>query len=69
VSGLSMVGYTICVPLDYGDPGGPSIQVFFRVVNDVGRVHEKLSYLLYLQGKPGSQGWKYSTYSDKVTAA
>ena len=51
-SGLSMVGHTIRVPLDYSSPSGPTIEVFFRVVNDIGRTHEKLSYLLYLQGAP-----------------
>jgi hypothetical protein len=47
-----MTGHTIRVPLNYSiePPDGQTIDVFFRVVNDVGRLTEKLPYLLYLQG-------------------
>lgn len=51
-SGLIMKAHTLKVPLDYSKPDGATIDVFFRIVNDIQRAgKEKQPWLLYLQGK------------------
>ena len=48
-----MTPYTVKVPLNYDEPEGPHIEIFFRVVNDIQRAgSEKQPWLLYLQGEP-----------------
>ncbi|MFF5898738.1 alpha/beta fold hydrolase [Streptomyces argenteolus] len=53
--GLVCTDHTIDVPLDHGDPGGPSLSLFAREVVAEGREHEKLPRLLWLQGGPGGR--------------
>lgn len=64
------------LPLDHHDPTGPRIDVFAREVVDPARAHEKLPWLLYLQGGPGgksprpisgSPGWlRHATRTHRV---
>ena len=50
-----MTPFTLTLPLNYAEPEGRTIDVFFRVVNDVQRAGtEKLPWLLFLQGADAS---------------
>ncbi|WP_426405069.1 alpha/beta fold hydrolase [Streptomyces sp. R-07] len=49
------VDHTFTVPLDHGNPTGPTLQVFAREVSDPARAGEELPWLLYLQGGPGGK--------------
>lgn len=49
------VDHTFTVPLDHGNPTGPTLQVFAREVADPARAGEDLPWLLYLQGGPGGK--------------
>ncbi|MFI1379480.1 alpha/beta fold hydrolase [Embleya sp. NPDC020886] len=51
----AVVDHVFDLPLDHHDPGGPRIDVFAREVADPARAHERLPWLLYLQGGPGSK--------------
>lgn len=53
-----MTPYTLKVPLNYANPDGATITVFFRIVNDIQRAGaEKLPWLLFLQGTTTVQNW------------
>ncbi|WP_369382147.1 alpha/beta fold hydrolase [Streptomyces sp. cg36] len=49
------VDHVFTVPLDHRAPDGRTLQVFAREVADPGRAHERLPWLLYLQGGPGGK--------------
>jgi len=51
VPGLVCVEHTVEVPLDHGDPGGETIEVFAREVADPGGTDRP--FLVFLQGGPG----------------
>jgi pimeloyl-ACP methyl ester carboxylesterase len=53
--GLHFTDHSVTVPLDHGDPGGGSIEVFAREVVASDRVGEELPWLLFLQGGPGGK--------------
>jgi pimeloyl-ACP methyl ester carboxylesterase len=43
------------VPLDHADPAGEQIEVYAREVVAAGREHDRLPWLLFLQGGPGGK--------------
>ncbi|WP_019634041.1 alpha/beta fold hydrolase [Actinomadura atramentaria] len=51
--GYVCTDHFIDVPLDHGDPAGPTIEVYAREVVAPGREHDDLPRLLFLQGGPG----------------
>jgi len=53
--GTVITDHTFAVPLDHADPGGESIEVYAREVVAVGREHDGLPWLVYLQGGPGGR--------------
>jgi pimeloyl-ACP methyl ester carboxylesterase len=55
VPGFRVTDHTVTVPLDHGDPGGPTIEVFAREVVALDRQHDTLPWLLFLQGGPGGK--------------
>ena len=56
VPGLVVTDHTVPVPLDHTAPAGEQIDVFAREVVAVGRDHEQLPRLVFLQGGPGFEG-------------
>ena len=54
-SGYRVTDHTVTVPLDHGDPSGPTIEVFAREVVAIEREHDDLPWLLFLQGGPGGK--------------
>ncbi|WP_028927631.1 alpha/beta fold hydrolase [Pseudonocardia acaciae] len=53
--GLVVREHLLTVPLDHGEPDGESIEVFARELVAAGREHERLPWLLWLQGGPGGR--------------
>ncbi|MFC3502323.1 alpha/beta fold hydrolase [Micromonospora krabiensis] len=53
--GTVLTDYRFTVPLDHADPGGEQIEVYAREVVAVGREHDELPWLLFLQGGPGNR--------------
>ncbi|MFD9964558.1 alpha/beta fold hydrolase [Amycolatopsis sp. NPDC058986] len=53
--GFAVTDHVFDVPLDHGDPSGPSIEVFARELADPARVGDRLPWLLFLQGGPGGK--------------
>ncbi|MFE0020301.1 alpha/beta fold hydrolase [Amycolatopsis sp. NPDC059021] len=53
--GFAVTDHVFDVPLDHGDPSGPSIEVFARELADPARAGEELPWLLFLQGGPGGK--------------
>lgn len=51
--GIHVTETYVDVPLDWDDPGSPSIEVFVRELVDPARVSDDLPLLTYLQGGPG----------------
>ncbi|NSC20965.1 alpha/beta hydrolase [Streptomyces albus subsp. chlorinus] len=51
--GTVLTDHVFAVPLDHGRPDGEQIEVFAREVVAAGREHERLPWLLFLQGGPG----------------
>lgn len=55
VPGYRVTDHTAAVPLDHADPDGPAIEVFAREVVAIGREHDDLPWLVFLQGGPGTK--------------
>ncbi|MFI7607735.1 alpha/beta fold hydrolase [Micromonospora sp. NPDC049366] len=53
--GTVLTDHRFAVPLDHADPGGEQIEVYAREVVAVGREHDELPWLLFLQGGPGNR--------------
>lgn len=53
--GTVLTDHTFSVPLDHSVADGERIEVYAREVVAVGREHEPLPWLLYLQGGPGGR--------------
>ncbi|MEP6797212.1 MAG: alpha/beta fold hydrolase [Lapillicoccus sp.] len=53
--GMAVTDHVTTVPLDWGDPDGPTIEVFVREVVDASRARDDLPGLLFLQGGPGGK--------------
>ncbi|GAA2141378.1 alpha/beta fold hydrolase [Actinomadura napierensis] len=53
--GYACADHFLDVPLDHGDPAGPTIQVYAREVVAPGRRDDDLPWLLFLQGGPGNR--------------
>jgi pimeloyl-ACP methyl ester carboxylesterase len=53
--GMILTDHTFAVPLDHGAPGGEQIEVYAREVVASGREHDRLPWLVYLQGGPGGR--------------
>lgn len=54
IAGLELIDHEIEVPLDHGDPAGPTITVFAREVRRPGDGDDR-DALLFLQGGPGGE--------------
>jgi pimeloyl-ACP methyl ester carboxylesterase len=52
--GTVLTDHTFTVPLDHDDPSGPQIEVFGREVVATAKAGERLPWLVFLQGGPGS---------------
>ncbi|WP_405588776.1 alpha/beta fold hydrolase [Streptomyces sp. NBC_01190] len=53
--GTVLTDHTFTVPLDHGAPDGEQIEIYAREVVAPGREHDRLPWLLYLQGGPGGR--------------
>lgn len=53
VPGLVVTEHTLEVPLDHDDPTGEPLSLFAREVVAADKEHDRLPYLLFLQGGPG----------------
>jgi pimeloyl-ACP methyl ester carboxylesterase len=53
--GIVLTDHTFGVPLDHATPDGEQIEVSAREVVAAGREHDRLPWLLYLEGGPGSR--------------
>ena len=53
--GTVITDHTFAVPLDHAEPGGEQIEVYAREVVAAGKEHDRLPWLLYLQGGPGGR--------------
>ncbi|MGC0269214.1 alpha/beta fold hydrolase [Glutamicibacter soli] len=61
--------YVLQVPLDWNNPGGPAIELFYR---EMVRAHldgQQLPLMVYLQGGPGGQGPRPVGGSDRLDTA
>ncbi|MET8868667.1 alpha/beta fold hydrolase [Nonomuraea sp. NPDC004580] len=56
IPGMRVRDHVERVPLDWSDPGGPTIEVFARELVDPARDRDDLPCLLFLQGGPGGKG-------------
>ncbi len=52
--GLALIDHEFAVPLDHGKPGGRQITIFAREAVAIERENDRLPWLLFLQGGPGS---------------
>jgi pimeloyl-ACP methyl ester carboxylesterase len=52
--GLVLTDHTFAVPLDHANPSGEQIEVFAREVIAAGKDAERLPWLVFFQGGPGS---------------
>ncbi|MFV0383459.1 alpha/beta fold hydrolase [Paracoccus sp. (in: a-proteobacteria)] len=55
IPGLRIRDHMIDVPLDWAQPGGPTIKLFAREVVDAARAGQDLPVLCFLQGGPGGK--------------
>lgn len=53
--GTVITDHSFRVPLDHANPAGEQIEVYAREVVAVGKAHESLPWLLFLQGGPGGR--------------
>jgi hypothetical protein len=51
--GVLLTDHHFTVPLDHGDPGGETIELYAREVVASDRTDRELPWLVYLQGGPG----------------
>lgn len=56
IPGLALTDHALQLPLDHGDPTGPTIEVFAREAVAVDKADEDLPWLVFLQGGPGGEG-------------
>lgn len=56
VSGRRFTDYVLDVPLDWNEPEGASIELFYREVVLAHLHRQRLPLMIYLQGGPGGQG-------------
>lgn len=55
IPGLFVRDHVVPVPLDWGDPDGPTIDVFAREVVNPAKRHDELPLICFLQGGPGGK--------------
>lgn len=61
VAGLVLIEHEVDVPLDHGDPAGPSLTVFAREIRRP-RDRDDRDALLFLQGGPGGESPRPTAY-------
>lgn len=61
---LVLTDHTVAVPLDHAEPRGGQIEVFAREVVAADKEHDRLPWLVFLQGGPGFEAPRPTKHDD-----